>query len=399
MAQAAHVHHAHFGMRDRPFAHGPGERTYSANASMTDAIRRLQQVLTARDAVALLTGGPGVGKSTLAECAAAAVREHVRIARVDLRYGDGNDLPAAVLLSVGEAATALPQLEALQRLRGYMGRAAADGYRLALLLDIGNVSAEVARQLLRLLNLAGESGCQLNIILMGPHPLQQQVDVPAMIHLRQRIAFRYRARPLTLTETERYLRHQVEAAGGDPSTLITSAMTAAIYCYVAGVPRLINTLMDAALGETFLQDLERPDGGIIKRTADGLGWKPMAPAVSAEPVQRATAPRAAPPRPVPAAVASSSAAAVAQHKAEPPPSEITLQLRADAVVNAAAPAPAATLAAEARSPTAALFGGKPEPQAPVPMDEDDTSSTGMLKLQDLDDRFAESVFGKDAAAG
>ena len=79
-----------------------------------------------------------------------------------------------------------------------------------------------------------------------------------------------------------------------------------------------------------------------------------------------------------------------------PASEVTLQLRAPA---AGANLPVVALADSPRSPTAAVFGSAtPAPPTDsfpgVPaMDPADPGSTGMLRLQDLDERFAESVFG------
>jgi general secretion pathway protein A len=408
------VYREHFELKERPFTHSPGQRFFTANAGMTDALGRLQHVLTARDAVAVVTGGPGVGKSAIAECAAASVPDGVRLARVDLRYGDAEDLYASILLSLGEDAAGMRPVQALYALRQVMRRLGGEERRLALLLDIAGISAEVARHLLRVMNLAGEQGCQLNLLLMGPHPLHQQVDVPAMILLRQRIAFRHRVRPLTLVETDRYVRHQLEAVGADASAIMSSNVAAAVYCYVAGVPRLINTLLDAALSDAALQKLTRPDGGIIKRTAEGLGWKPMTPVQPGpEPAARAPAPRPAAPPPAPrsappkvALVASGvperrgnprgGTPADARPADQPPPSEMTLQLRADAAIESTRGEPV-SLASDAKSPTAAVFGGAPAAAPPVPMDEQDTGATGMLRLQDLDERFAETIFGKEAA--
>lgn len=408
------MYREHFQLSERPFTHSPGQRFFTANAGMTDALGRLQHVLTARDAVAVVTGGPGVGKSAIAECAAASVPDGVRLARVDLRYGEAEDLCASILLSLGEDAAGMRPVQALYALRAVMARLAGEERRLALLLDIAGISAEVARHLLRVVNAAGEQGCQLNLVLMGPHPLHQQVDVPAMIHLRQRIAFRHRVRPLTLVETDRYVRHQLEAVGADPAGIMSANVAAAVYCYVAGVPRLINTLLDAALSDAALQKLQRPDGGLIKRTAETLGWKPITPVQAGPEAARAPAPRAA----AAPAAATPRVSLVASDPAErrenarsgaearkpadlPPPSDMTLQLRAEPTpeVGSGGTVP---LAAEAKSPTAALFGGAPAAApagvpAIVPMDEQDTGATGMLRLQDLDDRFAETIFGREAA--
>ncbi len=407
------MYREHFKLKDRPFTHAPGERFFTANAGVSDALGRLQHLLTARDAVAVVTGGPGVGKTALAEHAIAAITGPVAIARVDLRYGEAEDLYGAILLALGESAGDLRPAHALHAIRETMARLAGAGRRLILCLDIGGISADVARHLLRVINRAGEHSCQMNVILMGPHPLQQQVDVPAMIQLRQRVAFRLRVRPLTLAETDRYVRHQIEAVGATPAEVLSSNVPAAAYCYVAGVPRLINTLLDATLSEACLQKLQRPDGNIIKRTAEGLGWKPLLPQPAG--ADAASRPTGAPARPAAArsspkvsvlapAAASAPATPDGQRTDLPRPSEMTVQLRTDDSRFAAA-----SLASTNRSPTAAIFGGSadstasppaasasPLPAPVIPMDALDTGATGMLRLQDLDDRFAETIFGIEA---
>ena len=413
------MYREHFDLKDRPFTQAPGQRFFAPNATVTDAVAHLRHVMTARDSVALVTGGPGVGKSTLAEVALAEITDPApRVARVDLRYGEPEEIYAAILAALGEDPGELRPARAQQELRRTLGRLVRDGQPLVVCLDIGSITTEVARHLLRLVNLAGEVDGRLNLVLMGPHPLHQQLDVPALIQLRQRIAFRYRVRPLTLAETERYVRHQVAEVGGDATALLSSSVSAAVYCYVAGVPRLINTLIDASLTEASLQEQPRPDGSLVKRTAESLGWKPMTPpqagdgsARPAAAVARPAPPRSTPPR---VAIVASGNPAERTRPAEapaakpvdlPPPSEMTMQLRSEAV---GARAGNVTLASDARSPTAAMFGGDdaaPRKSAatdsglaepPVAMDEVDTSATGMLRLQDLDDRFAETIFGKEA---
>lgn len=409
----------HFSFRERPFTHAPGKRFFAASSTVSEAVARLQDVFTARDAIAVVSGGPGVGKTTLVECALAALSGRATAARVDLRFGEPEDLYAAILLALGEDAAGLRPVQAQHALRRKMAHFVHDDQRLVLCLDIGGISTEVAKHLLRVVNLAGEHDCQMNVALMGPHPLHQQLDVPALIQLRQRIAFRHRARPLTLSDTDRYLRHQVEAAGGDPTSLVSSSVSAAVYCYVAGVPRLINTLMDATFAEACVQKLPRPDSNAVRRSAELLGWKPMAPAQPAgeAPKPTATAPRQAPPRSSPpkVAIVSSSSMAPRSPAAEkpaaaearvadlPPPSEMTLALRkaADGDSGSTGRFAALSLASSAASPTAAVFGGS-EPAARrsggaplIAMDATDTSATGMLRLQDLDDRFAETIFGKE----
>ena len=372
----------HFKLKERPFVHEPGQRFFTPNPGVAGALARLRHVMSARDAIAVVSGGPGTGKSALVEQALAGLPDRYSVARVDLRFGDPADLYGLVLAALDPDAPEFTPARAIGALRGAMKRLAGDGRQIVLCLDIGGITVDVARHLLRITNLAGDHGGQMNVVLMGPHSIHQQVDIPALIQLRQRIGFRYRVRPFTLAETDRYIREQLEAAGAGPGAVLSNNVSAAVYCYVAGVPRLINTLADAMLGDACLQQIERPDGSLVKRAAEALGWKPLAPQSTGE----ASPPTRAAPRPATlrVAVASVNNDTIRTSSVE----------RSEQV----------SLANEERSPTAAIFGNgevrKPSglPPPPVPMDSTDTGATGMLRLQDLDERFAETVFGENNAA-
>jgi type II secretory pathway predicted ATPase ExeA len=382
----------YFKLRERPFTQGPGQRFFMPNSAVADAIGRLQHLVTARDAIAVVTGGPGVGKSAIVEQALTATGERVVVARVDMRHAEAEELCPAVLLALGEELDNPTVARAYHAMRRVMGRCGREGQRLVLALDTSGLTADLARHLLRLANLAGDHDCQLNIVLQGPHALHQQVDLPALIQLRQRVGFRHRVRPLTLAETDRYIRHQVEAAGGDAAVIVTGTVSAAVYCYVAGVPRLINTLMDATLSDACLAEVGQPDGSLIKRAAEQLGWKPLTPkqadGTPAAASPTATKPAPAPGRPDSGSQTSRMRALRPVPATSPPPARLATVPAASLAARAAPPPANDPMRLEPRKPVAA-------PRPLVAMDSTDTSATGMLRLQDLDERFAESIFGRD----
>ena len=321
----------------RPFVDTP---FFVANPLQANALARLRHAVTYPGGVAVLTGGPGVGKSAFVRQALATVDSDVQLLPVDLRSADPAELNGALLQGLGATSAESAARPSSVRLREALLAQRTSGRQLILSLDVSGLNVELARRLLRFVSINGEQETPVSLILQGPHDLHQLLDVPALIQLRQRLSFRLKVRPLTLIETAGYLRHCLTASGVNANELLTVNAPASVYLYVAGVPRLVNTLMDATLGEARARQAKRIDAELIRQVAEQLGWKPIG---SLGPVDLAS---------VAAAPATDAPAATT------PP-------------------------AERRAP-------------PVPMDNIDTGATGMLRLEDLDERFAETLFSEDS---
>lgn len=370
----------------RPFADIP---FFVANPLQASALARLRHAVTFPGGIAVLSGGPGVGKSAFIRQALAAADSDVQLLPVDLRSAEPAEFHDAILNGLGATSAESSGTPAVARLREALLAQRTSGRQLILSLDVSGLNADLARRLLRFLHLNGEQQTPVSLILQGPHTLHQLLDVPGLIQLRQRLSFRLKVRPLTLLETAGYLHHCLTASGANPDELMAVNAPASVYLYVAGVPRLINTLMDATLSEAQVRQVGKIDAELVRQVAEQLGWAPMGSRGSADlagkpttSVTRRTADRvsARPPVPEPAAAAAAPMAEAL------PASDITRRLQISRT-SPAAPAPIAerrTAAKEAR------------PAPPVPMDEIDTGATGMLRLEDLDERFAETLFSEEA---
>jgi general secretion pathway protein A len=376
---------------------------FVANPLQAAALARLRQAATFPGGVAVLSGGPGVGKSALLRHALAPVVADVDVLAVDLRNADPAEFPEAFLDAIGPPGVDGAD-HAPARLRAALAARRASGRPLVLAIDVAGLNVDLARRLLRFVHVAGEQQSPVALVLQGPHTLHQLLDVPGLIQLRQRLSYRLKVRPLTLLETAAYIRHCLTDAGVNPDEVLAVNAPAAVYLYVAGVPRLVNTLMDAALGEVQARQAGPVDADLVRQVAEQLGWKPLgargaAAGAASVSVGAASAAKAVPPSPTRRSADRPTTRAAMAEAPPPPPAEplpasdMTRRLQ----VAAAAPAPATPVPAEAPGPVAerrAAPAARPAP--PVPMDESDTGATGMLKLEDLDERFAETLFSEDS---
>ena len=145
--------------------------------------------------------------------------------------------------------------------------------------------------------------------------------------------------------------------------------------------------MDAVLSEAAVRGSHRVGPSLINEVARELGWKQL---VSSQPTTRpapARRPVAAGPKPLEQEATGPKPAPTAK-----PVSEATAMMLLDPKPDTGED----TIAKPARDfPKPAEQLGE-NPGAMPMMDAEDTSATGMLRLEDLDAHFAETVFGEDA---
>jgi type II secretory pathway predicted ATPase ExeA len=419
----------HFKLKHRPFVDSADTAAFLATAESEIAISRLQHIFLARDGAAVVTGGPGVGKSTIVEQAAKAIEKDSILAHVDMRHTDAALLYQMTLLSLGAEAGDGSIADSLHRLRQATKKENEQGRKVTLVIDINGFTAERANHILRLAHLAGETDAQLNIVLLGPHTLHKLLDIPGLIHIRQRVGYRYRVRPLTVAETDEYIQKQFDVAKGKAAKILANGMSAIVYQYVGGVPRLINTLMDAVLSEASTRKLKTVNADVIHDVAKELGWRPLSrqqpeqspkaeqdtsPKPEAEPANREKPPmlevaeikpdvKAGPddgddPDNVktdlifeqPLAIQADGDESDQEEENDPGTMTTMLQAAAETLESDLESQPEPTEAADKDEDDEKYSGGVPK------MSADDTGATGMLKLEDLDARFAETVFGEDA---
>jgi type II secretory pathway predicted ATPase ExeA len=419
----------HFKLKHRPFVDSADTAAFLPTAESEIAISRLQHIFLARDGAAVVTGGPGVGKSTIVEQAAKAVEKDSILAHVDMRHTDAALLYQMTLLSLGAEAGDGSIADSLHRLRQATKKENEQGRKVTLVIDINGFTAERANHILRLAHLAGETDAQLNIVLLGPHTLHKLLDIPGLIHIRQRVGYRYRVRPLTVAETDEYIQKQFDVAKGKAAKILANGMSAIVYQYVGGVPRLINTLMDAVLSEASTRKLKTVNADVIHDVAKELGWRPLSrqqpeqspkaeqdtsPKPEAEPANREKPPmlevaeikpdvKAGPddgddPDNVktdlifeqPLAIQADGDESDQEEENDPGTMTTMLQAAAETLESDLESQPEPTEAADKDEDDEKYSGGVPK------MSADDTGATGMLKLEDLDARFAETVFGEDA---
>ncbi|MBV9572995.1 MAG: hypothetical protein JOY93_02995, partial [Acidobacteriales bacterium] len=120
-----------------------------------------------------------------------------------------------------------------------------------------HVSAEVLEEIRLLTNLETTQEKLLQILLVGQPELDEKLDSVELRQLKQRIALRSQLMPLTLEETAGYIHRRLELAGATPEAalqIFPQKTVDTIYRHTRGIPRLINTVCENALINSFARE-------------------------------------------------------------------------------------------------------------------------------------------------
>jgi len=175
-----------------------------------------------------------------------------------------------ICLQLGVKNPDISPLKMLKQLYERLLQIEKEGRKAVVLIDEAQMlqTRELMEEFRGLLNLEIPDKKLLNIVFFGLPGLDDvmKLDEP----LAQRVAFKYTLKPLSSDETEAYINYRLKVAGCGKSPIVEEALPR-IQKFSGGVPRLINTICDNALFETFLRRGQEITPRIISNVAEDLG--------------------------------------------------------------------------------------------------------------------------------
>jgi type II secretory pathway predicted ATPase ExeA len=227
-------------MTRRPFRPAVDTASYFPSATHEVALAGLVAAFERRDAVVLLDGPPGVGKSLVARRWLESLRADVpRVIVTGAHDARPADLLQAILFDLDQPYHGLSEQELRLAVTGQLLATATEHPTVLLLDEAQQLSAAAVEELRLLGNVETAAGAVLFVVLVAQPGLRETLGRSEAF--AQRVAVRCRVEPLTVDESAAYLRHQIRAAGGDPSAVFDEDDAAALLAGACGgVPRVLN---------------------------------------------------------------------------------------------------------------------------------------------------------------
>jgi type II secretory pathway predicted ATPase ExeA len=257
------MYERYFGFTAKPFSLTPDPAFLYLSRQHSMALTLLEYGLESQASFSLLTGEIGSGKTTLVRKLLRQLGEQVSVGLITNTHGRFKSVYGWALSALNLAAGDDSDISKYEALVDAFIREYAKGRRTLLIFDEAqNLSVEVLEELRLLSNVNSEKDLVLQIMLVGQPELREKLSRPELRQFAQRISVDFHLRPLEAPETQAYIRHRLEAAGGPPS-LFRSEAIELIHARTGGVPRLLNQLCDYALVYAFADGLHTIDAELI----------------------------------------------------------------------------------------------------------------------------------------
>ncbi len=268
-------HLDYYGLNDHPFSNSIDVKYFFENEQHSQALLRLRYAVDSLKGLAVLVGGVGTGKTTLARRMLSELDEEKYEAAllVVIHTSVTTDwLMKKIAMQIGIENVADTKIEILSQLYHRLMDIYESGRKTVVLMDEVQMlhSKEIMEEFRGILNMEGPGGKLVTFVMFGLPELDEilSLDEP----LRHRVGVKVRLTGLDEEVTEGYIRHRLKVAGCEEEIFTPEAITA-VHHYTKGVPRMLNTVCDNAIFEGFLIKKKPIDEDIIDQVAFTLDLK------------------------------------------------------------------------------------------------------------------------------
>ncbi|HWV14957.1 MAG TPA: AAA family ATPase [Cellvibrio sp.] len=244
------MYHTFFNLNEPAFSIAVNPRYLYMSQQHKEALAHLLYGVAGGGFV-MLTGEVGTGKTTIIRCLLEQMPENTDIAIVMNPMSNVPELLSIICDELGIAYEKDPVSvkNLTDVLHHYLLKNHTKGRNTVLLIDEAQLlSAEALEQVRLLTNLETTTQKLLHIILVGQPELKNLLSKPQLRQLAQRITARFHLEPLTLPETEAYIRHRLKVAGlPEGRHHFPFPIIKRIHSFTGGIPRLINVISERCL--------------------------------------------------------------------------------------------------------------------------------------------------------
>ncbi len=239
----------HYGLSGRPFQLTPDPHFWFDTATHRKAMAYLGYGLSQGEGFVVITGDPGVGKTTLMGHLLGQIdRERLNVIKIVSTQVKPEDLLRLVCRGLGVDPAHLPKAELLEAIERGLHDVACTGRRTLLVIDEAQALPIESLEELRMLSNFQAGGYPLlQIFLLGQPEFRVALADRKLEQLRQRVIAMHHLEPMGPEEIEPYLIHRLSRVGWRGRPRFTNDAILAMHRWSGGSPRRVNQLATRVL--------------------------------------------------------------------------------------------------------------------------------------------------------
>jgi type II secretory pathway predicted ATPase ExeA len=243
------MYEQNFGFSSPLFADGMArDESVFRTQAVLQLVRDLEIALVRKDAVAVLSGVSGTGKTTIAADALKSINTRLAFTCISHPPLTGHELLEQLLTDFGFEPYRKSRVERLQLWRQFLSEMAATDTRVCLLVEsIEDLSPEVMQALHTLTAADATLSPGANIVFTTSQAPERLLTTHDMLAINQRVRLRQRIEPLTEDETRDYLAFKCRNANASVDQAFEPGVAARLFELSGGIFRVIENLLESTL--------------------------------------------------------------------------------------------------------------------------------------------------------
>lgn len=264
----------YYGLEKEAFHISPDPEFLFLSPSHKEALAVILYGIEKRTGFMLITGGVGLGKTTILRSALERVdKERIKIILLFNPIISYTNLVKTIYreleMDLPSSGDAFDIEEGLHL--GLIEQYKNDRTVVLIIDEAQNLPTETLERLRMLSNLETDKEKLIQIILIGQEPeLDNMLDSVQLRQIKQRIAVRARIVQLTDKESKEYIVHRLRRAGCTGNVPFTDRALKTVVRHSKGIPRTINIVCDNALITGYGYRKKRVAPGIVKEVIRDL---------------------------------------------------------------------------------------------------------------------------------
>ena len=260
------MYEAFYGLSERPFNLTPDPRFLYLSDKHKEAFAHLLYGIKNRTGFVMVSGEIGTGKTTICRTLLSRLDDDTEVAFIFNPILSPDELLSKINEDFGIPTRATTTKGLIDELNAYLLEQYRVGKQCVLVIDEAqDLEPRVLEQIRLLSNLETETQKLLQIVLIGQPELIDNLALPELRQLNQRITARYHLKALDRHETLQYIAYRIRVAGGRRKIRFTPSAVKAVFRASQGTPRVINAICDRALLIGYTKESRDITTPIVKR--------------------------------------------------------------------------------------------------------------------------------------